>query len=353
MTYKDLTENGNTGNISLCYEHHLNSCQKLIYPLTVRAVIYFVTGAIVLLTLFGNLFVIITITHFKQLHTPTNYFTLSLAVADLLFGGVSMPPTMMRTVETCWYFGTVFCKIYSSLNIMLCCASLLNLVCIAVDRYYAVCHPLLYHLKITPLVAVFLIAASWSFATLPALVMMFPYFNTKSSEDFYKDNAVCKGLCVVHLAPMTSLTLSILCFYLPAAVMLSLYLKIFTVAKMQSRSIHNALYDSSDKKHSGKKNSKKNPTISKSEIKATKTLSIVMGVFLLCYSPVYIYSIVIPISGNFGPPQLYDVLSWIGYSNSACNPIVYALFYRWFRKALRMIIFGKIFHQNSSRIKLS
>ncbi|XP_035385030.1 trace amine-associated receptor 1-like [Electrophorus electricus] len=348
MAYKDLRENGSTGNIYLCYEHHPNSCQKLIYPLTVRIVIYFVTGVIVLLTLFGNLLVIISITHFKQLHTPTNYFTLSLAVTDLLLGGVAMPPSMIRFVETCWYFGTLFCKIHSSFDIILCSASLLNLMCIAVDRYYAVCHPLMYHIKITPLAAVFLIAASWSFATLPALVMMFPYFNAKSSEDFYKDNAVCKGLCVVHLAPMTSLTLSILCFYLPAAAMLSLYLKIFTVAKMQSRSIHNALYDSSDKK-----NSKKNPTISKSEIKATKTLSIVMGVFLLFYSPLLMYSIMIPISGNFGPAQLYDVLSWIGYSNSACNPIVYALFYRWFRKALKIIVFGKIFQQNSCRIKMS
>uniref|UniRef100_A0A4W4EB61 Trace amine-associated receptor 1 n=1 Tax=Electrophorus electricus TaxID=8005 RepID=A0A4W4EB61_ELEEL len=331
-----LSQNGSTGNISFCFEIVPNSCQKLNYALALRVVIYFIIGTIVLLTLVGNVLVIIAVIHFKYLHTPTNYLILSLAVSDLLVGGLVMPPSMIRSVETCWYLGTLFCKIHSSLDITLCTVSVLHLAFISIERYYAVCHPLRYHSKMTPLTTVFIIVVCWTLSVSVGFGMVFLEVSIEGNENFYYRNIACEGGCAVILG----LTLSILCFYLPAAVMLSLYLKIFTVAKMQSRSIHN-------------KNSKKNPTISKSEIKATKTLSIVMGVFLLFYAPGFIYSIMIPIFGYIGPAQLFDVLSWIGYSNSACNPIVYALFYRWFRKALKIIVFGQIFQQNSSRIKLS
>ncbi|XP_072550920.1 trace amine-associated receptor 1-like [Salminus brasiliensis] len=346
MMVMSTYQNGSLGNTSLCFDHHPNSCEKLIYPLTFRIVFYFITGGIVLLTLFGNLMVIVAILHFKKLHTPTNYLILSLAVADLLVGGTVMPPSMLRSVETCWYLGIVFCKIHSSLDITLCTASLLNLAFISVDRYYAVCHPLLYHSKITPIATLVMVVVCWSFSTVPALVMMFPLSSNEESI-FYQDDVACKGLCMISLTPMAGLTTSLFYFYSPAFIMLCIYLKIYFVAQRQLRLIHNAQAAQKGKK------SKMTTSISKSERKATKTLTIVMGVFLLFYAPLFFYSILIPISGYTGSPQLFDVLSWIGYSNSACNPIIYAFFYRWFRQALRNVLFGKIFKQNSSRIQLS
>ncbi|XP_059930119.1 trace amine-associated receptor 1-like [Gadus macrocephalus] len=319
-----------------CYGN--GSCVRTVYPVAFRAVLYLGLGSAVILTVLGNLFVIVAITHFKQLHTPPNYLTLSLAVTDLLLGVLVMFPSMIQSIETCWYFGDMLCKLFNSSDILLCTASILNLSFISIDRYYAVCHPMLYPRKITVHTAVIMILVTWCVSSVVGFAMIFLKLNILGMEEFYYNNVACEGGCVMLTTGVASTVSSMLSFYIPGVIMLAIYLKIYMVAQRQVRTI-------------GLKNTSSSK-VDKHQRKATKTLAIIMGVFLSFWLPFFLCCIIDPIIGYSVPPAVFNTLVWLGYLNSTVNPLVYALFYSWFRKAFQMIVSGSIFRSDMSDTKL-
>ncbi|XP_076613065.1 trace amine-associated receptor 1-like [Chaetodon auriga] len=309
-----------------CYEIHNASDILTSTPSTVCALLYVFFVSLCIVTLCGNLLVVISIIYFKQLHTPTNFLILSLAVADLLVGVLAFPFTMKFSVSSCLYSEHLFCKVRESFDVTLSTASILNLCCISIDRYYAVCHPLIYRTKINVHVVVIMILVSWSVSLFVAIGLVIAGLN--------KDK--CKETCFldVQLATILGLFSS---FYLPVILMLCIYLKIFLVAQRQVRSIQGT---------------KSGATASKMERKATKTLAIVMGVFLMCWSPFFLCISFQLLNDVSVPAAVIESLNWFTLSNSMLNPFIYAFFYSWFRSAFRMIISRKIFQGDFSNTKL-
>ncbi|XP_045699567.1 LOW QUALITY PROTEIN: trace amine-associated receptor 4-like [Phyllostomus hastatus] len=331
--------------VQVCFALVNNSCPRNVRSvLTVSAMYTVMIGAIVM-TILGNLVVIIAITHFKQLHTPTNFLILSMATTDLLLGCVVMPFSVIRSIESCWYYGNLFCKVHSCCDIMLCTTSIFHLCFISVDRYYAVCDPLHYVNKITiPVIEVFLLI-SWSIPIFFAFGLVFSELNIIGIEDFVA--AIdCTGLCVLIFNKLWGVLASCIAFFLPGTVMVGIYIHIFTVARKHAKQIHMGPM----RKEVGSEGRMK--ASSKTESKATKTLSIVMGVFVLCWLPFFLLTITDPFINFTTPEDVYNIFSWLGYSNSTFNPIIYGMFYPWFRKALRMIVTGIIFRPDSSTLNL-
>ncbi|XP_039605629.1 trace amine-associated receptor 1-like [Polypterus senegalus] len=323
-----------------CYTSVENSCPKQEHSITAHVLMYMTLWTITTVTLCGNLLVIICISHFKQLHTPTNFLTLSLAAVDFLLGVLIMPPSMIRTVESCWYFGDFFCKFHTSTDIMLCSNAILHLFFISVDRYYAVCCPLRYNSRITLALISKIIFISWFLSFMFGFSILFLRTNIKGIENFYEQAIFCIGSCTFIQNQVSGLVATLLSFYIPGFIMVVIYLKIFIVAKRQVRSLKKVAED------------RKKTAVRKRETKAAKTLSIVVGVFLTCWLPFFLSSS-IDLYMNYSTPALVaEILIWFAYLNSTFNPLIYAFFYTWFRKAVRVIILGELFKSNSSLTKL-
>ncbi|KAJ3582049.1 hypothetical protein NHX12_015942 [Muraenolepis orangiensis] len=79
----------------------------------------------------------------------------------------------------------------------------------------------------------------------------------------------------------------------------------------------------------------------RSELKAAGTLGVVVVVFLACFCP-YFYP-------SFAGQDMSEVApgSWLLYSNSCLNPLMYASFYPWFRKAIKLIVTLQILQPDS------
>uniref|UniRef100_A0A8C4RK39 G-protein coupled receptors family 1 profile domain-containing protein n=1 Tax=Erpetoichthys calabaricus TaxID=27687 RepID=A0A8C4RK39_ERPCA len=250
-----------------CYHSENVSCVKEPRtPLTV-VTLYFCASVAGMLTFYGNLVVIISISHFKQLHTPTNVLVLSLALADCMIGIIS--------IETCWYFGEVFCFIYTICLAFLLTVSVINLSVIAIDRYIAICHPLTYSNKITVRTGALAVSAIWisTFTYICDCVLVF--------------NSTCATIDLIYS------------FILPVSVMITLYAKIFLIAKRHARAI--------------------------STQKAAKTLGIVVTVFFLCWLPFYVCSLLNQFMNFAVSSGVAWACLWIGNINSGLNPIIYAL----------------------------
>nr|XP_026238505.1 trace amine-associated receptor 6-like [Urocitellus parryii] len=103
-----MTSNFSQPVLQLCYENLNGSCIKTPYSPGPQVILYAVFGFGTVLAVLGNLLVMTSVLHFKQLHSPTNFLIASLACADFLVGVTVMPFSMVRSVESCWYFGMGF-----------------------------------------------------------------------------------------------------------------------------------------------------------------------------------------------------------------------------------------------------
>ncbi|XP_053156006.1 histamine H2 receptor isoform X2 [Hemicordylus capensis] len=278
---------------------------------------------LIIVTVCGNVLVCLVVRFNQRLRSLTNCFIVSLAFTDLLLGLLVLPFSAIYEISSHkWSFGHTFCKIYISLDVMLCTASILNLFMISLDRYYAITAPLRYTTVVTPrrvAVTMFLV---WVVSLMVSFVPI--------HLDWHKTSTTgnsSEGKCRLEVNLGYALVDGLLTFYLPLVVMCITYYQIFKIAREQAKRINNS--------SSCKTIRHALPTVK--EHKATLTVAAVMGAFIICWFPYFTGFLYRGFTGD-KEEQWHDIILWLGYANSALNPILYAALNRDFRIAYQRLL---------------
>lgn len=123
-----------------------------------------------LLTIIGNLLIIVAISCDSHLHTPMYFFLANLSCVDVCFSSVTMPRTLVNHIvgSKSISYGECMTQIYFFITFINMDGFLLSVM--AYDRYTAICCPLRYTTIMRPRLCVLLVAASWVITNLHALL---------------------------------------------------------------------------------------------------------------------------------------------------------------------------------------
>ncbi|XP_070978696.1 trace amine-associated receptor 6-like [Oncorhynchus clarkii lewisi] len=258
-------------DVQYCFQDRNSSCRKALLSTTIYITLYIIFSLISAVTVFLNVLVIISISHFKQLHTPTNLLILSLAASDLLVGLIVIPVMTVAIMESCWGFGEYFCVFHGYIASLCISLSLGNLVLISLDRYVAVCDPLLYHSKITITRIRCCISITWCCCILYRAANIQFFVRIQVPSRCFKECNTVEGSSWVNFTDI------VITMVVPCSVIITLYLKIFVVARLQARKVFS--------KEAASVSGVKTVQANKSERKAAKTLAIVVFNYLICWIP--------------------------------------------------------------------
>ncbi|XP_004847568.1 D(1B) dopamine receptor [Heterocephalus glaber] len=319
-------------------------------------------------TLLGNVLVCTAIVRSRHLRAKTtNVFIVSLALSDLFVALLVMPWKAVAEVAGYWPFGA-FCDIWVAFDIMCSTASILNLCVISVDRYWAISRPFGYEREMTQRLALVMVGLAWTLSVLISFIPVQLNWHrdaagpeggvglpsdpaNRTAWEGPREPAARAANCDSSLNRAYAISSSLISFYIPVAIMIVTYTRIYRIAQVQIRRISSleraAQHAQGCRSRVGSEPDASLRASMRKETKVLKTLSVIMGVFVCCWLPFFVLNCMVPFC--HGAPEdpkpgfpcvsetTFDVFVWFGWTNSSLNPIIYA-FNADFRKVFAQLL---------------
>nr|8E9Y_A Chain A, Muscarinic acetylcholine receptor M3 [Homo sapiens] len=309
--------------------------------------IAFLTGILALVTIIGNILVIVSFKVNKQLKTVNNYFLLSLACADLIIGVISMNLFTTYIIMNRWALGNLACDLWLAIDCVASNASVMNLLVISFDRYFSITRPLTYRAKRTTKRAGVMIGLAWviSFVLWAPAILFWQYFVGKRT--------VPPGECFIQFLSEPTITFgtAIAGFYMPVTIMTILYWRIYKETEKRTKELAGLQASGTEAEtenfvHPAKRfalktrsqiTKRKRMSLVK-EKKAAQTLSAILLAFIITWTPYNIMVLVNTFCDSCIPKTFWNLGYWLCYINSTVNPVCYALCNKTFRTTFKMLL---------------
>ncbi|KAG9487395.1 adenosine receptor A2a [Eleutherodactylus coqui] len=301
--------------------------------------IYIVLEVVIaILAILGNILVCWAVCINSNLQNATNYFVVSLAVADIAVGVLAIPFAIAISTGFCATFHA--CLFIACFVLVLTQSSIFSLLAIAADRYIAIRIPLRYNSLVTSRRANVIIAVCWLLSFIIGLTPMLGW----NRKDYAAENSSHCSSPMVECLFENVVTMDYMVYYnffacvlVPLLLMLGIYLRIFMAARRQ-------LKHTESKVNCGERSSRS--TLQR-EVHAAKSLAIIVGLFAICWLPLHIINcFTLFCEFCLRPPALLMYFAILfSHANSVVNPLIYAYrireFRQTFRKILRQHVFGR------------
>ncbi|XP_019064758.1 putative gustatory receptor clone PTE01 [Fukomys damarensis] len=143
-----------------------------------------------LVTILGNLLIILAVISDYQLHTPMYIFLSNLSLADICFTSTTIPKMIVDILSHSRVISYVGCLTQMSVYVLFGSMDDMLLTVMAYDRYVAICHPLQYPVLMNPRHCGFLVVLSFLFSLLDSqlhnlIVLQFTYFKGVLISNFF------------------------------------------------------------------------------------------------------------------------------------------------------------------------
>uniref|UniRef100_A0A8D1W1A4 G-protein coupled receptors family 1 profile domain-containing protein n=1 Tax=Sus scrofa TaxID=9823 RepID=A0A8D1W1A4_PIG len=275
-------------------------------------VLFVVFLAFYLLTLLGNLLILLAILTSSSLHTPMYFFLGNLSVFDIFFPSVSSPKMMLSLVGSSQTISYQGCASQLFFYHFLGCTECFLFTVMGYDRFAAICHPLRYTVIMNRRACAVMTLGTWLGSCVHASVLTFlifklPYCGPNEVDSFFCDIPVvlplaCADTSLAQLVSFTSVGIvALMCFLLILASYTRIVISVLKISSSEGRR------------------------------RAFSTCSAHLTSILLCYGPVILIYLrpasspwldsVVPVFNNIVTPSL--------------NPLIYTLRNKDVKLALR------------------
>ncbi|XP_043935153.1 melatonin receptor type 1C-like [Protopterus annectens] len=286
---------------------------------TEKCILFVVLSFTIVTDITGNGLVIFSVLRSKKLRNSGNVFVISLSIADLIVALYPYPVYLTAIINDAWILGDMHCKVSGIVVSIGVIGSVYSITAIAVNRYCYICHSSrydkLYSMKNTFCYFVML----WILTIIVLLPIIFV-------DALQYDPRAYSCTFIQTVNAMCAMFVAIVHFIVPVSTVIFCYSSIWILL---IRVKYRVRQDSKQK-------------LKPSEVRSFLTMFAVFVIFIICWGPFSINSLIV----GFSPPgrapevpsSLYVLNYFAVYFNSCLSGIIYGIMNKNFRQEYKRIL---------------